>query len=86
MIVTYGGRGGQQCAGHLKTVLGSIGMQVGEKMVHMAFPTPDFRNKAFKGQDLELDAASDTAPWALYRSEIISVWDETVVDKLAVAG
>jgi multimeric flavodoxin WrbA len=78
MIVTYGGRGGHQCAGHLKTVLGSIGVHVVDKMVGMAFPSPEFRDKCFKGQELGLDANNDAGSWGEHKSEIVSAWDELV--------
>ncbi|KAL2132059.1 hypothetical protein VTI74DRAFT_4261 [Chaetomium olivicolor] len=80
MIVTYGGHGGHCCADHLKTVLGSMGVHVADKMVGLAFPSPEFRGKCFKGQELELDASSDTGPWAEHRSEILLAWNE-LVDK-----
>ena len=84
MIVTYGGHGGRQCADHLKTVIGSIGMHVADKMVGMAFPTSEFRVKCFQGQELALDASDDGGPWAAHRSEIISAWEELVNKKLVV--
>ena len=83
MIVTYGGHGGVQCASHLKMVLGSMGMLVADDMAHMAFPTSEFRNKAFRGEDLGLDAASDVTPWAQYRSNIVSVWEKVIIAKLS---
>ena len=78
MIVTYGGHGGHQCAGHLKTVLGSIGLRITDKMVGMTFPSPEFRVKCMKGQELGLDTSNDAGFWAEYRSEIVLAWDELV--------
>ena len=82
MIVTYGGHGGTSCAAHLKTVLGSMGVRVPEKMVAMAFPTAEFRVKCFKGQELGLDASNDDEPWAKHRDEIASAWDDLVENLL----
>lgn len=76
IIVTYGGHGGHQCAAQLKTVLGAIGVRVGEKMVGMAFPSPEFRSKSFKGEDLGLDASNDEGPWAEHKGSIVAAWDE----------
>jgi NAD(P)H-dependent FMN reductase len=59
IIVTYGGHGGHQCAQQLRTVIGSMGMSVADKMVGMAFPTAEFRVKCFQGQELGLDANDD---------------------------
>lgn len=84
MIITYGGRGGHQCAGHLKTVLGSIGVCIVNKMIGMAFPSPEFRAKCFKGQELGLDTSNAEGSWAEHRSEIVSAWDELVNKMLAV--
>ena len=84
MLVTYGGHGGRQCAAQLRTVLGSIRMRVVHEMVHMSFPSPDFRVKAFRGEALGLDAKSEAGPWAEHRSEIIAVWNELVSKMLAV--
>ncbi|PVI06458.1 flavo protein [Periconia macrospinosa] len=84
MIITYGGHGGHQCAGHLKTVLGSIGVRVVDKTVGMAFPTPEFRDKCFEGQELELDASNDAGPWAEHQSEIVLAWDDLVNKMLVV--
>lgn len=76
MIVTYGGRGGHQCAAQLKTVLGGMSMPVVEKMVGMAFPSADFRVKAFKGEELGLDARDDTGPWAEHREELMAACEQ----------
>lgn len=76
MIVTFGGHGGHQCASQLKTVLGGMGVPVVEKMVGMAFPSPEFRVKAFKGEQLELDAGNDTGPWAEHREELIAACEQ----------
>ena len=85
MIVTYGGHGGEQCATHLNMVLGSMGVRVVKKMVHMSFPGAEFRVKAFKGEQLDLDANYDGTPWADHRAEIVSVWDE-MMKKMLESG
>lgn len=86
MIITYGGHGGTQCAAQLRTVLGgAIKMRVTEEMVNMSFPSPEFTEKAFVGEDLGLDAGNDAGPWAEHRSKIGNVfWDEMVGKMLAV--
>ena len=81
MIVTYGGHGGHQCANHLKTVIGSMGMRVANRMVGMAFPTSEFRVKCFQGQELGLDTGDEAGPWAEHRSEIVLAWEELVNKK-----
>jgi NAD(P)H-dependent FMN reductase len=81
-IVTYGGHGGTRCAEHLRTVLGSIGVRVADKAVALAFPSPEFRGKCFRGEELGLDAGNDAGPWAEKRGEILVAWKE-VVDMLA---
>jgi NAD(P)H-dependent FMN reductase len=78
VIVTYGGHGGTRCAEHLRTVLGSIGVRVVERMVAMAFPSVEFRGKCFRGEELGLDAGSDDGPWAEKRGEIVAAWKELV--------
>lgn len=60
MIVTYGGHSGTQAGEQLKTVLGSVRIRAAGTMVNMAFPSADFREKAFRGDNLGLDAGSDT--------------------------
>ncbi|KAL9111230.1 MAG: hypothetical protein Q9227_004308 [Pyrenula ochraceoflavens] len=86
MIISFGGHGGEQAAGHLKTVIGAIGMRVVDPMVHMAFPGRDYLDKGFKGEDLGLDASKDDGPWAEHRSKIGTVfWDKMVYEMLAVA-
>ena len=67
IIITYGGRGGHQCAGHLKTVLGSIGVRIVDKMIGMAFPSLESRAKGFKGQELGLDTSNAGGSWAEHR-------------------
>lgn len=75
VIVTYGGRGGQQCAAQLETVLRSIGVDVDDgKSVNMAFPSPEFRVAAFEGRDVGLDAEDDEGPWSEHGSEIVKAW------------
>lgn len=79
MIVTYGGHGGSQAGEQLRTVLGSIRMRVADEMISMAFPSADFREKAFWGDDLDLDACSDTSAWNEHRDRIVGVfWTELV--------
>ena len=76
MIVSYGGHGGDKCAGHLKTVLGGgIDMRVVEKTVNLAFPDRGFLVMAATGKKLGLDAADDGAPWAGERGKITEVWE-----------
>ena len=84
MIVTYGDHGDHHCAGHLKTVLGSIGVCVADKMVGMAFTSPEFRVKCFEGQELGLDANNDPRSWAEHRSDLVSAWDDLVNKMLVV--
>ena len=67
IIITYGGRGGHQCAGHLKTVLGSVGVRIVGKMIGMAFPSLESRAKGFKGQELGLDTSNAGGSWAEHR-------------------
>lgn len=76
MIVTYGGHGGNHCADQLRTVLGSMGVRVCKEAVGMSFPSPEFRDKSFKGEELGLDATDDRAPWAEYRANITAAWEE----------
>ncbi|MCJ1395133.1 hypothetical protein MMC18_008014 [Xylographa bjoerkii] len=79
LIVSYGGHGGVQCAEQLRTVLGAIGMRVVPTMVNMAFPSKEDLERAFKGEDLALDARSDAGPWAEHRGQIAGLfWDEMV--------
>ena len=86
MVVSYGGHGGEQAAAQIKTVIGPIGMRVVEHQVNMSFPSFEYLDKAFKGDDLGLDASSDTGPWAEHRSKIAAVfWDE-MIDKDACSG
>lgn len=80
MIVTYGGHGGGQCSEQLRTVLGSIGMRIKEQTVNMSFPSPDFRVKAFRGEDLGLDAGDSSGPWSEHQSEIVRLWDNLIND------
>lgn len=75
VIVTYGGRGGQQCAAQLETVLKSIGVNDDDgKSVNMAFPSPEFRVAAFEGRDVGLDAEDDAGPWSEHGSKIVKAW------------
>ena len=76
MVVSYGGRGGNLSAAALITVLSGMEMRVVKKPVCMAFPSPEFRNNAFAGQALGLDAESETAPWAGFRPDIRARWAE----------
>ena len=85
MIVTYGGHGGDKAAGHIKTVIGAIGMRVVERQVNMSFPSFDYTDKAFKGQDLGLDAKNDAGPWAEHRHKIADIfWQDMISDMLVV--
>ena len=84
MIISYGGHGGEQAAAQIKTVLGAIGMRVVENQVNMSFPSFDYLVKGSKGEDLGLDASSDTGPWAEHRSKIASVFWEDMVNKMLV--
>ena len=86
LIVSYGGHGGVQCAEQIRTVIGAIGMRVVEQMVHMKFPSFEDLDRAFKGEDLGLDASSDVGPWAEHRSQITALfWDEMVAKMLVEA-
>lgn len=86
LIVSYGGHGGVRCAEQIRTVLGAVGMRVVGQMVSMAFPSHESLERAFKGEDLGLDASSDAAPWAEHRGEIATIfWDEMVA-KMLVEG
>jgi hypothetical protein len=42
----------------------------------MAFPDADLWGKAFGGQEVGLDARSETGPWAEYREDIEAAWGE----------
>ena len=86
LVVSYGGHGGVQCAEQIRTVLGAIGMRVVGQMVHMKFPSHEYLERGFKGEDLRLDASSDAAPWAKHRSEIAALfWDEIIAKMLVKA-
>ncbi|ORY69637.1 putative NADPH-dependent FMN reductase [Pseudomassariella vexata] len=85
MIITFGGHGGLQCAEQLRTVIGAIGMRVVERMVNMKFPSFEYLDKGFKGEDLGLDVRNDEGPWAEHREAIAEVfWDEMVSKMLVV--
>ena len=85
LLITYGGHGGTQCAAQLKTVLGAIRMRVVDRTVNMSFPGPEFRDKAFKGQNVDLDATKDEGPWAEHRVGIATAfWDELVNKMLLI--
>ena len=86
LIVSYGGHGGVQCAEQIRTVIGAIGMRVVGQMVHMKFPSFEYLDKGFKGEDLGLDASNDAGPWAEHRSQIAALfWDEMVAKMLVEA-
>ena len=86
LIVSYGGHGGVQCAEQIRTVLGAIGMRVIGQMVHMRFPSHEYLDRGFKGEDLGLSASNDAGPWAEHRSEVAALfWDEMVA-KMLVEG
>lgn len=83
MIVTYGGH---QCAAQLKTVLGGMSVPVVEKMVGMAFPSPEFRVKAFKGEELGLDARNYTGPWAEHREDLVVACEDLLSKRRSFKG
>lgn len=39
-------------------------MKVLERQVNMAFPSAEFRGRAFRGEELGLDARDENGPWA----------------------
>ena len=86
MIITYGGHGGEKAAGHIRTVIGAFGMRVLEKQVSMAFPSHEYLEKAFKGEDLRLDARNDTGPWAEHRSKIADIFWQDMIDDILVSN
>lgn len=78
MIVSYGGHGGNQSAGHLKTVLGSMGVRVADTMPGLAFPNAEFRVKCFKGEELGLDGSNGAGFWSEKAPEIVTAWEELI--------
>lgn len=77
MVISYGGHGGDKCAGHLKTVLGGgIDMRVVEETVNLSFPDRNFLVRAATGKELGLDASDDQGTWAKERADIISAWEK----------
>lgn len=86
LIVSYGGHGGAKCAEQIRTVLGAFGMRVVGQMVNLKFPSHEHLERAFKGEDLGLDASNDAGPWADHTSQIATlVWNEMVAKMLAEA-
>lgn len=84
MRQSYGGHGGEQCAAAIKIVIGAIGMRVCDEMVNMKFPSYEYLDKGFKGEDLGLDASNDDGPWANYREEIAKKFWDDMMDKMLV--
>ncbi|KAI2615125.1 putative NADPH-dependent FMN reductase [Hypoxylon sp. NC1633] len=79
MIITYGSQGGVYCAEQLEAALGSIGVPIVSKIIKIVFSTREFTYKAFRGENLLLDASDDDGPWAGFGDEIASVfWNELV--------
>lgn len=77
MVVSYGGHGGGKCSAAMQVVLGGgLRMKVVDKTVNLSFPSRDVLHTAAVGNDLGLDAGSDSSMWAGERSQIIDVWEE----------
>lgn len=77
MIVTYGGRGGGQCAAQLRTVLEGIRMVQTPSHVELTYPDMEFaKEKAFPGRDLGLDVESEESVWAAERPKIVATFGE----------
>ena len=41
--------------------------EVLERQVNMAFPSAEFRGRAFRGRELGLDARDENGPWAEHK-------------------
>lgn len=77
MIVTYGGRGGGLCGAQIEGVMTLMGMKPIGRRVELSYPDMEFAvKKAFPGQDLGLDAASQDSVWASEKPNIIAAFKE----------
>lgn len=79
MVIAYGGQAGTLSAAQLITVLSGMFMRVVKKPICMKFGDPSVLKSAVSGQNLGLDAHSETGLWSNQKPAITEAWEELLI-------